>query len=386
MKKIGIITHYYNNLNYGGNLQAYALCQYLRLNGVEAEQICFAGAFISRKKRKKKNFFVAIARKIITYPYEKFVAWKREKLEQELQVKVRRENAFLAFNREIIPHSKRIYNNSNIIECVEKYDAFITGSDQVWNQSWYNEAYYLSFVPSNKKKISYAASLGEEYLDTEEKEFYRDRLRLFDAVSVREQTALKLLKDVSPVQPYWTLDSTMLLPVEEWEKIRVEYPIDDKYLFCYFLGNNKAARDIAKTFSRKIGLKLVTIPHATGDIEILDENFGDLQLFDVSPQQFLSLIKNAEFIFTDSFHAVVFSYLYKKQYFAFNRSKDGAMSTRIKDITSLFGHKERFCEENMQYINDLKKIEYDSISPSFEKRRELSIKFLKDNLINSKEF
>lgn len=109
-----------------------------------------------------------------------------------------------------------------------------------------------------------------------------------------------------------------------------------------------------------------------------------MQLYDTSPEQFLSLIKHASYVFTDSFHAVVFSNIYQKQYFVFNRSKRGEMSTRIVDITALFGQEERFCRdktrEKLAYITALSDIDYKKENEAFENAKRESIEFLKKNL------
>ena len=116
----------------------------------------------------------------------------------------------------------------------------------------------------------------------------------------------------------------------------------------------------------------------------MDRNFGDEQLYDASPEQFVSLIKYAKYVFTDSFHAVVFSNIYKKQYFVFNRSSEGEMSSRIVDITELFNQRERFCEgkehETMEYISSLADIDYSVENAVFENSRKKSLEFLITNL------
>ena len=145
--------------------------------------------------------------------------------------------------------------------------------------------------------------------------------------------------------------------------------IEEKYVFCYFLGENNKERKIAREFAKLHNLRLVTIPHAGGIIQSIDRNFGDKRLYDASPEHFLSLIKYAEFIFTDSFHAVLFSNIYQKQYFVFNRSSKGEMSSRIVDITKLFHQEDRFCagkeKEKLEYITLLPNIDYTQENEEF---------------------
>ena len=217
-----------------------------------------------------------------------------------------------------------------------------------------------------------------------QKKIFKNSLSDFKAVSVREKSAEDLIKDLSPVPVQTVLDPTLLLQKEDWDEICSERIVNEDYVFCYFLGENKRSRRLAAEFAKKNGLKLVTIPHAGGWIKLADRKFGDEKLFDATPNDFLSLIKHAKYVFTDSFHAVVFSYIYQKQYFIFNRDKARSMSSRITDITELFNTQERFCfnktRESMQYIETLEPIDYTKPNPTFEELRQRSMDFLKDNL------
>lgn len=385
MKKIGIITHYYKNKNYGGVLQAYALCKVLQKQNYQAEQICYQHAF-ARQSRLKSLFSQGIAgffkqsfryaKRLIVKPFEKLEEKKHD-------IYNRREQAFLYFSDREIAHSEKVYTKATISKSVDDYDAFITGSDQVWNVDGYDASYFLDFVPCDKLKISYAASVAKESLTQAEQEIFKKNLRDYKAVSVREENAVGLLKDLSPVTPQWALDPTLLLSRSDWDEVCEERLIDEKYIFCYFLGDNKKERQLAKETAKRQGVKLVTLPYVSG-IKLMDRNFGDERKFDVTPQQFLSLIKHAESVFTDSFHAVVFSNVYQKNYFVFNRNKKGTMRSRIVDATKLFGQEERYCSgkerENIDYIQSLPSIDYTKDNLELERCKRSSLQFLKDNL------
>lgn len=385
MKKIGVITHYYQSTNYGGNLQAYALCEVLIKYKYQVEQICYPMLF-ERQSRIRNLFSYGIigflkkmwhyAKRILVLPFKKCE-------EKKFDISNRRQKAFLEFNQNIIPHSEIVYTKETIKESVLMYDAFITGSDQVWNCAWYNSAYFLDFVPSKKLKISYAASIAKDSLTVEQKETFRSSLKDYKAVSVRETSAVDLLKDISPIEPQLVLDPTLLLTKEDWDKVCAERVIKEDYVFCYFLGENRKERKIAENFAQKQGLTLVAIPHTAG-IKLIDRKFGDKRLYDATPQQFLSLIKYAKYIFTDSFHAVVFSNIYQKNYFVFNRNKKGEMNSRIINITQLFHQEERFCNakerECLEYVESLSNIDYTRENKEFEALKEKSLAFLKENL------
>ena len=156
--------------------------------------------------------------------------------------------------------------------------------------------------------------------------------------------------------------------------------VDEKYVFAYFLGRNIKVRSLAEEFTHNRGYKLASIVYASGNFTIDNAKYGDIQLIDIGPEKFISLIKHAEYVFTDSFHAVVFSTIYKKNFFVFNRNKDGSMNSRIKSITNMFDMQERFCaterEETLEYLNSLSEIDYDVAFPKFEKCKKESCEFI----------
>lgn len=382
MKKIGIITHYYKSVNFGGNLQAFALCRQLEKIGFYAEQIQtpLSGNGTLRNNYFKIVFIKGIGRICSSIKNKFFSLLNKKKIEKSKKI---REESFFNFNQKVIPHSDKVYTRDNIKTCVKNYDFFITGSDQVWNIIGYNPSFFLDFVPSDKPKISYAASISLDYLTPIQQEIFKKHLKDFSAISVREDNAISLIKDISPVKPVLTLDPTLLLEKEDWNQVCAPKQIEEDYALCYFLGNNKNSRKIAKSFAKQRNIKLVTIPMCNFGYNPVDKNFGDISLPFSSPEQFLSLIKHAKYVFTDSFHAVVFSFIYQKEYYVFNRSKNGELSSRITNITRLFESEDRFCQgknENLDYLLNLPKLDYNKEFKSFESLKIESINFLKEAL------
>ncbi len=388
MKKIGIVTHYYHSLNYGGNLQAYGLSVWLKQRGYDAKQICFdhtngqSNLMRTEKTSKiKKICALGVSGVIKRVSNKIFLKLSRSKIEQKRK---KRAEAFHFFNSQLIPNTDKVYTKDTIVESLDAFDVFITGSDQVWNLQWYNSIFFLDFVPSTKTKISYAASIAQKALNEKQKEVFRNSLKDYKAVSVRESSAVELIRDCSPSVPQLVVDPTLLLAKEDWDKVSSNRLIDEKYILCYFLGENKAERKLATRFAKQNNLKIVFIPMLYASAPMTDKGFGDVAMESVSPQDFLSLIKHAEYVFTDSFHAVVFSNIYQKQYFVFNRSKNGEMSSRIVDITELFHQEDRFCagkeRETIQYITSLSNIDYTKANEDFEKIKRESIEFLEKNL------
>ena len=277
MKKIGIITHYYGSKNYGGLLQAYALCRVLNDSGYEAEQISYDLSTYKPFQLSLVNLKGAIRDQLsIAYHYM---------LDQKIKKLIDcRKDAIRSFAK-LIPHSNNVYNDITIEQCNDVYDIFITGSDQVWNIDWYYPAYFLNFVTANKIKMSYAASVSKNELTVEQALVIKEHLSDYKAISVREQSTVGLLSDISPVPVQWTLDPTLLLSDDQWDEICSPRLIDEKYVFCYFLGNSEESRNIATQFAKRHCLKLVTLPYLSGHYRACDRKFGEIQLFDIGYTQ-----------------------------------------------------------------------------------------------------
>ena len=390
-KTAAIITEYYESSNYGGNLQAYALTRYLNENVICAEQLSYkrpAGSFwLSLQKcegfRAKLNFFI---KKVLQK------TWKRREF---ARVKKRRE-IVTEFGRKFVPHNTMILSdkdfediklnpNSKNAREILRYSVFITGSDQVWRMTE-REAYFLTFVPGGKKKISYAASISKNSLDENEQYFFKTALKDFDAISVREKSDVDLISDLCEQPIEWVVDPTFLLEENQWNDICSPSLYRERYVFCYFLGGEKRPRVLAREYAHKNGLKLLTMPYLTGEYPFEDfhnNRENEERLFEVSVEDFLSLIRYADVVFTDSFHAVVFSIIFRTQFFVFDRSIAVSMNSRIKSILELCELAQRFCDtremETLQYIEKLQPIDYANVFEKLEELRDKSRTWLKRN-------
>ena len=391
MNKVGIITHYYNSSNYGGNLQAYALCIALKKIGFEAEQISYPvvdHVHVKPKQLRKglkkvKHIAKTIIAKTSEWKDVIYILKNRNKYSEFLEKQKEQTKAFYYFNQVVIPHSAKVYDEKSFPDATNEYDAFITGSDQVWNFSWFQPAYFLEGIPSNKKKIAYAASIGSNNLDSDQQEYCSRTLKDFQSISVREKSTAIALSKILDREVVTVVDPTLLLSRNDWDNVCSARIITEPYIFAYFLGNNEIARKTTIDYSKHIGLQIVNIPMNKDKTHYFDENFGDITLFDVSPSDFLSLIKYAEYVFTDSFHATVFSYIYRKEVFIFNRDSGGRLKDRIENITDLFNLKERFCEDSSKlqfdYIKGVNPIDY-SDSTKVDSLIDKSYEYLKNAL------
>lgn len=372
--KAAIITYYYGSNNYGGNLQSYALVKFIQNNcHINVKQLSY-------KKPRKHPYSLRDRLSKIYHRYFKDVSDMKG---------IERRNRLIAKFNLSIPHTNIIYSPKTIAKSVKDYDVFIAGSDQIWNPKWSDSVYKLDFVPSTKYKMAYAVSLGVSNLDMDNKEILRKSLSSYNAVSVREQEAVELLTPLSHHKVEWLLDPTLLLSVDEWDEICSPRKYDDKYVFTYFLGNSSVQRELARKFADRFGLKIVTIPYVCGYCNDCDKEFGDIKDFDASPADFISLIKNAQYVFTDSFHASVFSILYRKQFFIFHRAEDVGMGTRIRSLMDLFNMQDRFCDTSekitLEYIESLKPIDYNLSFSKYEKKLIESKNFIIEHIKEARE-
>ena len=382
--KIGIVTHYYKSVNYGGNLQAYALCKVLENMGHQPEQlqIDWAGShrnLLNRQQPGLKQRLKNLARPVVYALIPRY----RKKWQASKATRQRLEAAFAHFNRQLIPHSQVVYTPKTIGRAVAHYDAFITGSDQVWNPIWYFPPFFLDFVPSHVPKFSYSASIGQSCLPQEVQERYRKHLQDFIGVSVREADAVTLLDGKAEC----VLDPTMLLTKEQWLAVAEKPQLESPYAFCYFLGNDPEERRLAKQYAAQKGLTLVNIPNATGLQHSNDLDFGDVQLDDPSPEAFLGLVAGAAQVFTDSFHATVFSLLFQRQFLAFPREGQG--SSRITTLLGIFDAADRFQEApeklRVSDLEALPEMRYETLPERFSQAANSSREYLLTTLEKAKE-
>ena len=175
----------------------------------------------------------------------------------------------------------------------------------------------MEWIPEQIKKITYAASFGVSNIPKYQIKGTKKFLGRIDNISVREQQGAQIVYDMINKKVPVVVDPTLLLDSDMWGGISAN--IQDKdYIFCYFLGDNKMAREMAIAMKKKTGKKIFSIP-CMDEINLEDLKFGDKQLYDVGPSEFLSYIKNAAYVITDSFHGTVFSVLFNKQFVVYNR-------------------------------------------------------------------
>lgn len=386
--RIGILTEYYESSNYGGNLQAYALTRYINDHYGKTEQIQYKRNIPPQNGGKQllNKSFQEILIKIFVKSRDLIIG---RIIKNKIQARIKLRNESIKNFNFSIPHSKVVYSDDTINRSIEDYDCFVVGSDQVW-RTFYNRAYFLGFVPENKLKISYAASISRNTLTDNEQAILRETLPGFTGISVREKEAVELVKNATGISSEWVLDPVFLLGENHWNEICDNRQVSEPYVFCYFLGDSTEHRHLVKKFARLKHCKIVTLPYMLGQYRYCDLGFGDDQRYSCSPNEFLSLIRYAEYIITDSFHAVVFSHIFKKQFFVFERNAGHSMSSRLRSILEIIEAEDRFCKNNkkdlsIDHLVGMDEITYDKELPLLAAMKEKSIKFLEKYLMNPAE-
>lgn len=392
---MGIITLFHNSINYGGVLQAYALHKVIRNLGLGCDVIRY-----SRNSRKtavtttinvvkrefiKDNFALESAFKIfgffiwaVKYEFKKVFAILVQKAYLDQKISSRRK-AFSIFNNEHISSTKP-YTDDTISECVENYDIFVCGSDQIWHPKLFTSVYFLGFVPESKLKIAYAPSIALNFLTDSEIACMRPLINRLDAISVREEQGKKLVEMMTNEEVHCVLDPALLLDYDEWKKVISPYPIKGPYIFCYMLGKSKENKQFVLHAAEKLGLPIVTIPFVANE-SYISLTYGDFRVYDAGPGEFLSLIQNAEYVITDSFHGLIFSIIFRKKFFVLKRSDDGDKSSMNSRVYSLL----KICSLESRLLNNVKSLEsgkfddeidYAAVYDSLVKERKRSVEFL----------
>lgn len=340
MKKIAIVSCYFQR-NYGSMLQAYATQMALDKLGYDNETIDISGFYREIKKAKILYFVKASLSSDILLSkigMAKNAVIKRLPGNNYAVSSKIRANKFDAFSERYIRLSPQYQSKAELgSNCENNYSAVLVGSDQLWLPGNIAADYYtLNFVPDTVNTIAYATSFGQSSLPRDFAKRAKVFLKKIKHIGVREESGRKLVKELAGREVPVVCDPTLLFTGDEWMTIQKPEPIiKGKYIFCYFLGNNLPHRKFARNLKEATGYKIVALPHLDEYIKS-DEYYADETPYDIDPADFLNLIRNAEYICTDSFHCTIFSILYQKKFFTFRRYTRKTRSSTNSRLDTLF--------------------------------------------------
>ena len=384
MKKVGIVSCYFKN-NYGSLLQAYATQKIVDDLGIPNETIN-VDENIDFKNGKRKYYLTQI------YNYQ-FIKTKLgmiklnidKKINKELGENIKVRNKKFEEFREKFNITKPYRTYKDLNEVCKNYSSVIVGSDQLWLPVNIVADYYtLNFVPENINKVSYSTSFGISEVPQKYRDKYIKFLNRIEYLSTREDSGKKIIKDLTKRDIPVVCDPTLLFNKDEWMDIQEENRIiKEKYIFCYFLGNNIEHRKFAERLKLETGYKIISLNHCDEYVKYSDI-FADEIPYDIGPGEFINLIRHAEYICTDSFHGSIFSMINNKEFFIFRRhSNKSKMSTnsRLDSLLKMVGLKERILTGNENVNEQIQEsIDYNSVNKKLENLRNESKKFLENAL------
>ena len=334
--KIGVVT-FFDAYNYGAVLQTFALQKFLNDNDISS---C-----IVKHEWQPKERVSSLRGFLYNVKYHK-------------QIKRKKKN-FQSFLSKC---------NFTVGDFKNECERFVVGSDQVWNSKWnYNRnIFYLTFA---SEKYSYAASFGSvESIKKYRHKLIRDDLSSFNAVSVREKSAVNYL-DKLGIKSHTNIDPVFLLTSDDWEQYCDNPITNEKYILVYSLENNEKLFSFARELAKKNPSRILLIA---------DTKKKKLHGMDVvrypSPSEFLSLFKNATAVVTNSFHGTAFSVVFNKPLYCFLQTKEGAPNDRVIDLLNDCGLSNRIVSES--FADDITLFE--TANAFIENERKKSLQYLKD--------
>lgn len=311
--KIGILT-FQNTVNYGAVLQTYALQRCLQsFSDNEVEVINYFNDAVTQRETPVSFSSIRSVKQFV-----KFILNNR--------AEKRKYKAVKSFCNDNIKYSKLDYTESSN-PCFDDYKAIVAGSDQIWNLNLTNGDVNYMLEGYKGKGYSYAASIGTEKIENEVAIEAIKRLRM---VSVRESTAQVELRSHG-VESELVCDPTFLIKKDEWFRMLPKPKIKRKYILLYQMTTSDKIFRFAKDLARK------------KDAVLINANPISLQIFksrcvrDASPLEWLSLIKNAECVVTNSFHGLAFSINFEKEFYTEIRDNEAKNSSRLFSLLNILG-------------------------------------------------
>lgn len=353
MNRIALLT-FHDTTNFGALLQTFGLYKKLNNLGYECHILDYQCENIIKREVPAKFKFTFNPKALA--------------LEFMIKSKIRhRYSVMKKFCRLNMPHMTEPYNRETIFSIKESFDFFVVGSDMLWGLDITNSdySYFLDFAPDDKRKFSYATSIGKREWNKEETAKISHLLSRFYVVSAREEVTAERLKPVLSKPCQVVCDPTMLLSSEEWLPYVSKRYSKGGYVLAYFdTDDGKAFRD-AKEYARSRGKKMIVIS------SMPSFSFSGTQnVFPCAVEDFLSLIYYADTVFTASYHGLLFSLYFHKNFVYYNRQP----TYRMETVAKRMGIEDR--EGHGVDLHNLPPLDYVIIEKKLAEYREFSIGFI----------
>ena len=368
--KIGILT-FHNALNYGAVLQCYALQHYLQGKGHDVEVIDYRAPFIEEQKKflskteLRRRGLVAFLKYVITRRLV-WPAWRKT---------IRVFHRFMVSQLHLSPRVAAGWHGAcpYIGDIPTGYDCILFGSDQIWSSKLcrgFNPAFWGQFEKHGARFVSYAASMGEtSELDQSGWHEVEQRIKAFDAVSVREKSLQLALQEHCGVSATVCLDPTLLVDAAAFDKIAVR-PEEQDYVFLFNVIDDPAASRFARCLATRLGSAVVIRGQAKPQLKSRRDKLVTLKEA-MSPEEFLGYIKYARCIVANSFHAIALSIVFQKDCYALKSRRSG----RVEGLLSSLGLADRIVSAT-EPVEIVSSIDYKAVSERLAFMRQGSTQFI----------
>ncbi|PYG87800.1 polysaccharide pyruvyl transferase [Ruminiclostridium sufflavum DSM 19573] len=357
MKALILTYHYLDN--YGAVLQAFALQRYLSQSGIDAKILDYRPGLYGFGDY---TFLLKDAR--LPAKFKKFIYGNIKAL-----LSIKRKKNFRLFSEKYLNRTEKKYRDVNSLEKSAPYaDIYITGSDQVWNDDILGlcEGYFLTFVKNESLKASYAASIGKDTISPAYAERLKKYLDSFDFISVREEAAKAALENAGLKAVLTVLDPVFLLGPEAYEDLMTKPAIDD-YVFIYCFDSNEQCYSLAKILAERNHLKTISFSGW------FNKFHTDYFVNTASPAEFLSYLRNAEYVVTNSFHGTAFSILFEKEFYSV---PPVSRVSRIESLLYAVNLQDRMLHNN-EKLEAIEAIDYQAVKGYLSQGIEKSKAYLK---------
>lgn len=376
MKKIGLVTLHKNN--FGSILQCFSVKHYMESIGYECVVIEICGKEYIYKTRIQMIYDLFIT--LLDSPHDFLQFFKLRKansIEREYLSKKTQQYMEEFVGSKLLPKQYSV-NQLREIAKKEEYIAFIVGSDQVWNASRkISDFYFLKFVP-DCKKIALAPSFGVSEIPKRYKRSVSKNLKKFDNLSVREETGVEIIYNLTGKNAIRLPDPTLMYGKEQWGQI-VENKISEKdYIFIHFLSKpSSIAVNLIKDISVQTTMKFVLFGYKHTSFD----SIGNVHFLDGGPLDYVNYIANARYVFTDSYHSTLFSVNFNTPFLTFDRKHlhKYSQKSRIVDLLIRYGLIDRFVEKSI-LVEEMKELSDWKSEELLSSDRELIKKYIAEEI------
>ena len=384
MKKVGIIT-IVNVNNYGAELQAFATFRKLQLMGYNAEIINYLyykdWRYIDSKMSRSFNS-MSIKGKIIYFAKYRVASFVLNKILPLICKDVKQRIAnFNSFHQHNTRFSKLYKSMKDLYTDTPRYDVYMVGSDQVWNPNASSsiEPYFLTFAPHSALTVSYASSFGVSKIENNS---IANRIKLglssIKTISVRESSGVNLVKELTGRTAQLVCDPTLLLNKSEWTMfMKPVSNMPQRYVLIYQLSESDAIVKLATRIGKQEQIPVYRICKRAFKVK---KDKGVVNILNAGPSEFLSLITNASFIITNSFHGTAFSINFDVPFYTVVSAKK-KNNNRMESLLDYVGLGKRIVKDDVD-ITNLPIVGYDVNATQLKLKsfRLESEKFLEDAL------